>query len=443
MPAMLHSLILSAHRAPLLVALCLALTPLAGSAQPAAPLSRPADFIVAVVNQELVTNAEVRQRVASLRREAAQSGQRLPDDDALLKQGLESLIDERAQLTHARESGVRVDAAELDRTVANVASQNRITLSQLREQLRREGIDYDRFRRNLRDQLLLERVREREVQALIKISESEIDAQLASRASGVAPPEFNLAQLLISVPEGAANPEVAERRAIAEKALARAMAGEDFGKLVAELSNGAKEQGGALGMRSADRLPDLFVEAVQGLRAGQVHARLVQSGAGFHVLKLVDKREGGMMVTQTRSRHILLRTTAQLSQKAAIARLAEFKKQVEAGTASFAQLAREHSEDGSASQGGDLGWAAPGQFVPEFEEAMKPLAPNEMSNPVVSRYGVHLIQVTERREQAVDRKQQREMARNMIREQKFAAAYEEWARDVRARAYVEMREAAQ
>ena len=443
---MLHSVILSAHRAPLLVGLCLALAPWPASAQPAAPVppvSRPADFIVAVVNQELVTNAEVRQRIAAIRREAVQSGQRLPDDEALLRQGVESLIDERAQLTHARESGGRVDTAELDRTVANVASQNRLTLNQLREQLRREGIDYERFRRNLRDQLLLERVREREVQALIKISDSEIDAMLASRASGAAPPEYNVAQLLISVPEGAAESERAPRRAAAEKALARAVAGEDFGKLVAELSNGAKEQGGALGLRSADRLPDLFVEAVRGLRAGQIHGQLVQSGAGFHVLKLVDKREGGMMVTQTRSRHILLRTSAQLSQRAAIARLTEFKKQVEAGAASFAQLAREHSEDGSASQGGDLGWATPGQFVPEFEEAMKPLAPNEMSSPVVSRFGVHLIQVTERREQPVDRKQQREMARNMLREQKYTAAYEEWSRDVRARAYVELREAAQ
>ena len=439
MPAVLpRSLFLSCRTALSLLAV-LAL-PAAAQAPAARP---PADFIVAVVNQELVTNGEVRQRAAMMKREAAQSGQRLPADELLLKQVLETLIDERAQLTHARDAGLRVDAPELDRIVAGVAAQNRLSLDQLRERLQREGIDYQQFRRTLREQMLLERVREREVQALIKISDADIDALLASRSSGFAPPQYNVAQVLIGVAENASEAEVAQRRAVAERALARAQAGEDFAKLVAELSGAPKENGGALGLRGADRLPDLFVEAVRDLRSGQVVPKLLRSGAGFHVLKLVERREGGMLVTQTRARHILLRVTPQLSQPAAIARLAGFKQQVEAGQATFAQLAREHSQDGSAAQGGELGWASPGQFVPEFETAMKALGPTQLSEPVVSRFGVHLIQVLERREQSVDRKQQREIARNVLRAEKFEAAYQEWSRDVRARAYVEMREAPQ
>ncbi|MDP1792310.1 MAG: peptidylprolyl isomerase, partial [Methylibium sp.] len=240
--------------------------------------------------------------------------------------------------------------------------------------------------------------------------------------------------------EGAGEAELAQRRAVAEQALQRARGGEDFARLVNELSTGSKEQGGALGLRTLDRLPDLFADAVRDLRSGAIVPQVLQSGAGFHVLKVVERREGGMLVPQTRARHILLRTSAQLTQSAALARLAEFKQQVESGKASFAQLARENSEDGSAAQGGELGWASPGQFVPEFEAAMKALDINQVSAPLVSRFGVHLIQVLERRSVPVDRKQQREIARNVLREQRFESAYQEWARDVRARAYVEMRE---
>ncbi len=422
----------------LLLALLCGLFAGTAAAQPSSV--RSADYIVAIVDRELVTNAEVQQRLAALRREAAQGGQALPPDDELRRRMLDTLIDERAQLGAARESGVRIDEAELDRTVANVAAQNRITLAQLRERLQRDGIEFSRFRSNLRDQLLLERVREREVQSRIKISDSEVETLLASRASGVAPPQFNIAQLLIGVPEGAGEAELSQRRKIAEQALQRARGGEDFARLVGELSTGPKEQGGALGLRTLDRLPDLFADAVRDLRSGAIVPQVLQSGAGFHVLKVLDRRDGGMMVPQTRARHILLRTSAQLTQSAALARLAEFKQQVDSGKASFAQLARENSEDGSAAQGGELGWASPGQFVPEFEAAMKALDINQVSEPLVSRFGVHLIQVLERRSVPVDRKQQREIARNVLREQKFESAYQEWARDVRARAYVEMRE---
>ena len=410
----------------------------AQAARASAP--RSADYIVAIVNQELVTNGEMQLRLANVKREAAQNGSKLPDDEELRRQLLEAMIDERAQLSSARDSGLRIEESEIDRTVTNVAVQNRITLVELRERLRREGIDFTRFRTNLKEQLLLERVREREVRNRIKVSDSEVDALLASRASGATPAEYNVAQVLIAVPDGASEADVDARRLVAEKALARARAGEDFARLVAELSAGPKDQDGAIGLRAADRLPDLFAEAVRDLRTGALVPQVLRSGAGFHVLKLIERRDGGMVVEQTRARHILLRAGPQLSQAAAVARLAEFKQQIEAGRAMFAQLARDNSEDGSAPQGGDLGWAAPGQFVPEFEEAMKALAPNQISAPLVSRFGVHLIQVLERRSVPVDRKQQREIARNVLREQKFEEAYADWSREVRARAYVEMRE---
>lgn len=409
-------------------------------AQGARPVAQAGDYIVAIVDRELITNSEVQQRIAAVQRDASLAGNRLPPPDELRKQVLDALIDERAQLSSARETGIRIDEPELDRTVANVAAQNRITLPQLRERLQRDGVNFTRFREGLRDQMLLERVREREVQKLIKISDGEIETLLASRASGAAPPEYNVAQLLIAVPEGASEADVAKAREAAEKALARAKAGEDFARLVNELSNGAKENGGSLGLRTLDRLPDLFANAVRDVRAQAVVPQVLRSGAGFHVLKVLERRDGGMLVEQTRARHILLRPSAQLSQQAAVDRLKEFKEQILAGRATFAMLARENSEDGSAPQGGELGWASPGQFVPEFENGMKSLGINEISDPVTSRFGVHLIQVLERRKVPVDRKQQREIARNVLREQKYDAAYAEWSRDVRARAYVEMRE---
>ena len=411
------------------------------------PAARPSgDYIVAIVNQELVTAGELEQRLGRVRDNAARSKATLPPADELRRQVLDALIDERVQITFARDSGQRVDDAELDRAVANVAQQNQISPAQLRERLRTDGIDYARFRSNLRDQLLVERVREREVQSRIKVSDAEIDAWLdkqREQAGGAV--QLNVAQVLVSVPDGANDSVLAERRARAEAAQARVKAGEPFDKVARELSEDSnKAQGGEIGLRPADRLPDVFVEAVRGLKSGEVAPALLRTGAGFHLLKVVERLEGGALsVTQTHARHILLRPSAQLSQDAALRRLADYKKQITAGSKRFDQLAREVSEDGSAAQGGDLGWASPGMFVPEFEETMAPLPSGGISDPIVSRFGVHLIQVLERRSVALDVKQQREQARNVLREQKYDDAYADWNRELRARAYVEMREAPQ
>jgi peptidyl-prolyl cis-trans isomerase SurA len=416
---------------------------LAATAQTPPGRARTGDYIVAIVNQELVTAAELALRLARIREDAERNRQQLPPADALRSQVLDAMIDERVQVTHARESGTRIDDAELDRAVANVAAQNQITLEQLRERLRRDGVDFLRFRNNVRDQLLVERVREREVGGRIRISDEEIDRLVEQRrsASGRAD-ELNLAQILVTVPEGASVAAVAERRARVDAAAARVRAGEAFEAVAREVSEDAnRAQGGTIGLRSVDRLPDVFVEAVKPLKVGEMTAQPLRTGAGFHLLKLVERKDGSAFaVTQTRARHILLRPSPQLTQQAATARLVEFKRQLLAGQRTFEALARENSEDASAAQGGDLGWAGPGMFVPEFDEAMNALAIGGISDPVVSRFGVHLIQVVERRQVTLDTRQQREQARNVLREQKFDDAYTEWLRELRARAYVEMRE---
>jgi peptidyl-prolyl cis-trans isomerase SurA len=405
-----------------------------------------ADYIVAVVNQELVTNAELQGRIARIREDAAQSKAQLPPPTELRKQVLDALINERVQVTNAREVGPKIDEAELDRAVNNVAVQNQMSMQQLRARLQQQGLAYATFRNNVKDQLLVERVREREVNQRIRISDSDIDALLEQRRAVAGKSvQLNIAQILVTEPEGANAEVLAQRQARAEAALARVKGGEDFVAVAREISeDGNKAQGGVIGLRASDRLPDIFVETVKTLKAGEVSPTLLRSGAGFHVLKLIARQEGAAFtVTQTHARHILLRVSPQLSADAASRRLDEFKRQILAGTKSFEQLARDNSEDGSAAAGGDLGWTSPGTFVPEFEDAMNNLAINGISDPLVSRFGVHLIQVMERREINLDVKQQREQARNVLREQKFEGAYLDWVRELRGRAYIEMREAPQ
>ena len=419
---------------------CLLATSLTAAAQ---GRLRNGDYITAVVNQELVTAAEIDLRLQRARAEASRSGARLPPEDDLRRQIMDALIDERVIITNARESGMRIEEPEIDRAVQSVAAQNQITMAVLRERLRAEGIDYGRFRSNLRDQMMIERLREREVYQRIKVSDEDIDALLAQqRAEASADADTNIAQILITVPEGAAAAAVAARRAIAEAALARVRAGEPFDAVAREVSeDGNRERGGEIGRRPASRLPDAFVGATKGLQPGQVAPELLRTGAGFHVLKLLERSDAGLgRVTQTRARHVLLRTSPQLTAEVAARRLADYRRQIETGARTFEDIAKQFSEDGSAAAGGDLGWSSPGVMVPEFEEAMNALQPNAMSPPVVSRFGVHLIQVLERRDVALDPKQVREQARNVLRERKFEQAYLDWTKEIRARAYVEMRE---
>ena len=401
------------------------------------------DYIVAVVNQEVVTAAELEQRIAQVRDDASRSHTPLPPAGVLRQQVLDTLIDERVLVTNARDSGVRIDETELDRAVANIAAQNQLTLPQLRDRLRSEGVEFVKFRDNVKDKMLVERVREREVASRIQISDAEIDALIEQRRSGAgAGAQYDIAQILVSVPDGASIAVVSERRERALAALRRVRGGEDFATVAREISDdGNRAKGGEVGMRAADRLPDVFVKAVHLLKVGDIAPDLLRSGAGFHVLKLVDRKDiGAFTVQQVHTRHILLRLSAELTAEAATRRLEQFKRDILTGKTTFEQLARVNSEDSSAAQGGDLGWTSAGQFVPEFEDAISRLDVGGISDPVVTRFGIHLIQLVERRETTLDRKQQREQARNILREKKFEDAYVDWLRDLHGQAYVELRD---
>lgn len=405
--------------------------------------ARPADYIVAVVNNELVTQNEVEQRKQRLREERQRSRASALSDDELRRQAVRDLIDERVQVTWARESGVKADDAEVDRAVANIASANKMTIEQLRARLREEGMDYQRLRATLRDQMLSERAREREVPARIRITDSEVEDYIeAKRSQSGGGQTLNIAQILVSVPDGAAADLVEQRKARADEALRRVRSGEAFAAVAREMSDDSagRERGGEMGSRPSDRLPDLFLEAVKPLSVGGIVAAPVRSGAGFHVLKLLERSEVIATVTQTRASHILLRAGDGVSVEVVARRLVELREQIQSGKRRFEDVARSVSEDGSAAQGGDLGWASPGAYVPEFEEVMNRLPSGTLSEPFQSRFGVHLMKVTERRQVPMDMRQLREQARNVLREQKYEPAYAEWLEELRSRAYIEMRE---
>lgn len=405
---------------------------------------QPGDYIAAVVNTDVVAASEVVRRIAALRQMASQQGQAAAEESLLRKQALEALIEDRVVVTFAREALNKIPEDELNRVVDNVAVQNKISTEQLRERLKAEGLDYRTFREGLRDQMLVERARDNEVPRRIKVSDADIDAWLEAKRESLAKSGgINLAQVLVSVPEGASETVVAERRARAEKALARLAAGEDFAAVAKAMSEDAnKAQGGEIGLRPVSRLPDVFIEAVKGLKRGEYTHSLLRTGAGFHILKVIE-RQGADSLTrsvQTHARHILLRISPQLTTETAARRLVEYKRQIEAGEVQFEKLARDYSEDGSAPEGGDLGWVGAGGFVPEFEEAMNALPINGVSGPVQTRFGLHLIQVLERRTVDIEMKQLRDQARSALREQKFDEAYKDWVAELRAKAFVEVRE---
>lgn len=414
----------------------------ASAGQPASA-SRTADYIVAVVNSEPITNSEVQARLARVLPELQKQGRPLPPHAVLARQVLERLISETAQLQQARELGIKVDADTLAQAEQNLARQNQTDVAGLRRQLAAQGIGLKEFHDELRDEILLSRLREREVDPKVQVSDLDVDAFLreqegSAQEQGV---EINLAQVLIAVPEGASDAQVKALQARAQQVADRARAGADFAALVDQYSAATRGNGGQMGLHPADKYPTLFVEATRDAPVGSIVGP-VRSGAGFHILKVIDRQVVGVPVTVTQShvRHILLRTGPQLTEAQARARLLDMRQRILAKQADFATLAREYSQDASAADGGDLGWSNPGQFVPAFQAAVDALSPGEISEPVITRFGVHLIQLLGRREEQLNRAQQREVARNMLRQRKLNEAYATWAQDVRSRAYVEYRE---
>ena len=399
------------------------------------------DRIVAVVNKDVITLTELAARTELAERELQRRQIAAPPRAVLQRQVLERLVLDKAQVQLAEQTGLRVDELQLDRAVQRVAHSNNMTLPDFRRALERDGVSFERFRADMRQQMLQSRLREREVDDRVQVSEAEIDLYLEdNRAGAEGAVEYELAHILVRVPEQARPDQVAQAGERAERVRTEAAAGGDFAKLAAAYSDaGDALQGGALGWRAPGRLPEIFAQALEGMKAGEVSATL-RSPAGFHVLKLLGKRGAGTAapVVQTRARHILVKTNEVVSEEDARRRLITLRDRILTG-ADFAELAKLGSEDGTAALGGDLGWLYPGDTVPEFERAMNALQPGEISPPVRTPFGFHLIRVEERRAADVSAERQRQQARQALRERKAEEAYQDWLRQLRDRTYVELR----
>ena len=399
-----------------------------------------ADRIVAIVGTDVITYVDLRTRLASALKQLQKQGTPLPPQDVLERQMLERLIMDRAQLQYAKDSGMRVDDTQLDQAIGRIAAGNKMSVPQFRAALEKDGVQYASFREEIRNEMIAVRLREREVDSKLIISEGEIDNYLANQAATGSGEEYQLAHILLRAPESASPEQLQKLRQRGEQALKRAQAGENFAELTAAFSDAPDAlQGGDLGFRPLSRLPSLYSEVAGRLQAGEV-SELLRSSAGFHIVKLVAKRGGGAVasVQQTKARHILIRVNEVVSEAEARRKLEGVRERITNGV-DFAEQARLYSQDGSAAKGGDLGWLNPGDTVPEFEQAMNALKLDEVSPVVQSPFGMHLIQVQERREKDVSADRQRSVARQAIRERKLDEAYQDWLRQLRDRTYVENR----
>ncbi len=399
-----------------------------------------ADRIVAIVGTDVITYVDLRTRLASALKQLQKQGTPLPPQDVLERQMLERLIMDRAQLQYAKDSGMRVDDTQLDQAIGRIAAGNKMSVPQFRAALEKDGVQYASFREEIRNEMIAVRLREREVDSKLIISEGEIDNYLANQAATGSGEEYQLAHILLRAPESASPEQLQKLRQRGEQALKRAQAGENFAELTAAFSDAPDAlQGGDLGFRPLSRLPSLYSEVAGRLQAGEV-SELLRSSAGFHIVKLVAKRGGGAVasVQQTKARHILIRVNEVVSEGEARRKLEGVRERITNGV-DFAEQARLYSQDGSAAKGGDLGWLNPGDTVPEFEQAMNALKLDEVSPVVQSPFGMHLIQVQERREKDVSADRQRAVARQAIRERKLDEAYQDWLRQLRDRTYVENR----
>jgi peptidyl-prolyl cis-trans isomerase SurA len=405
----------------------------------------PIDSIAVVVNEDVITRRELAERVKTVVQRMKAQNVQLPGDADLQRQILERMIVERAQLQLAKEMGVRVDDNQLDRAIARIAEQQKLTVQDMRNQMEKEGITFAAFREEIREEIIMQRLREHEVDNKVQISDAEVDAQLAAEAAMAAEQfEMNISQIMIRIPENASPEVIAQKKARADEVMRQLRTGADFAKMAATYSDaGDALKGGEVGWRSADRLPPLFAEALEKLKPGQVTPVMKSVGA-FHILKLSEKRsmaeaQAAAAVTQTRARHILIKVTPTTSAADAKRKLEDLKERLDNKAAKFEDLARLQSNDTSAAKGGDLGWLMPGDTLPEFEAAMNALKIGEVSTPVETSFGYHLIEVLERKTDDLSKEKQRTAARNAIRERKTEEAAEDWQRQVRDRAYVEYR----
>ena len=403
-----------------------------------------ADYVVALINSEPITDSDLRMQTRIMEQQLREQGRNGVSPTAVREAALERLITERIQLQMAAQMGIRAEEAAVDQAEKTVAAQNQLSVANLRQNLEKEGLSTAVFRRQLGDQVVLGRLREREVDARVKISEPDVDTAVAAQEAANAQltnQNINIAQLLIALPENPSAAQLAAAQAKAQSALKRIRNGEAFEALVSELSEGDRRNGGQLGVRRADRYPDLLAAAIHDLSVGSV-SEPVRSGAGLHILKLIDRQtvRKAATLSQTRARHILLTLNPELNAAQAQERLQNLRESIVSRNTSFEEAARSNSQDGSAAQGGDLGWANPGMFVPEFEQVMDRLREGDISAPILSRFGVHLIQVLERRRVELSPEQQREQLRQQLRAQKIEERYTTWLAELRARAFIEIRE---
>lgn len=407
---------------------------------PAHAAVQPLDHIVAIVNDEVITRQELARRYQEVVQNLSRQNTPLPPREVLEKQLLERMVTELALQQHARSTGIRVDPTQIERALQRIATQNKLDLAGLTAALEKEGQSLDSMRDTIRNELLIARARERDVDNRISVSDAEIEGYLQTQVQQGVETEYDFAHILVTVPENASPEQIQERRSRAEDILAQLAAGADFAQLSASHSDAPNAlQGGAFGWRASGKIPLLFTDALKSLQPGQI-SPLLKSSNGFHILKLNDKRglDATLSVTQTHARHILIKTNELTSEADARNRLLQLKERIDNGV-KFDELARLHSEDASASKGGDLGWINPGDTVPDFEKAMDALQPGEVSAPVQSPFGWHLIQVLERRDQDVTQERQKLMARQAIRERKGEEAFQDWVRQIRDSAYVELR----
>ncbi|HEY5899146.1 MAG TPA: peptidylprolyl isomerase [Burkholderiales bacterium] len=400
------------------------------------------DRIVAVVNKDVITSSELHEAVGMAERQLRRQGTPAPERSVLERQMLERLIMDKAQIQLARDTGIRIDDLQLDRAVERIAQSNKMTLADFRRALESDGVSFDAFRNDVRQQMVMARLREREVDNRVQVSDTEVDVfleQLKNRPTEGA--EYNIAHVLVRVPEQASPERIRQARERAEQALKETRSGESFARVAASYSDASDAlQGGALGWRSHDRLPELFATALAAMKPGDV-SEVMRSPAGFHILKLVEKRGAGneAPVQQTRLRHILIRTNEAVSESEARRKLVDLRQRIVTGGADFAEMARVHSEDGTAARGGELDWVYPGDTVPEFERAYEDLKVGEVSQPVRTPFGYHLIQVIERRSSDLSPERRRLQARQALRDRKADEAYQEWLRQLRDQTYVELR----
>lgn len=417
-----------------------------GAVKSPAAQPRVVDRIVAVVNDEIITSNELQSRMRIAETQLRRQNIALPARPVLARQVLERMIIDRAQLQLARETGVRVDDGTVNAAIARIAEQNGLSLPQFRDRLEKEGMTFGRFRDDVRDDIVMNRLRDREVDSKIQIGEGEIDNFLAEKAGvAVNTVEYNIAQILLRVPENASSETIDTVRKRAEELVAQIRGGAEFAKLAASFSSAPEAlAGGEIGWRTAERLPTLFLDAVKDVNPGEL-GPIVRSPGGFHVLRLAGKRSAveGKLATaplqQTRVRHILLRVSEVTPESDVLRRLTDLRERVIKGGQDFGQIARLHSVDPSATRGGDLGWIYPGDTVPEFEKVMNGLKVGEVSEPIQSPFGWHLIQVQERRTEESPMERNRFAARQALRDRKADEAYQEWLQQLRDRTYVELK----